>query len=93
MPYCIAAMSLGKVIAPLLSKAELTIQGWELLFMGTLSLTLLGFLLFVCLYRAPEPEETLLLPPADNPSAVKSITSVSSAEQGLMNPQDKRLEH
>ena len=62
MPYCIAAMSAGKVVAPLLSKAELAIQGWELLFMGSAGLTVVGSFLFVCLYRAPEPEETPLLP-------------------------------
>jgi len=62
MPYCIAAMSAGKVMAPLLSKAELTIQGWELLFMGSAGLTFLGVTLFLFLYRPPEPEETPLLP-------------------------------
>ena len=62
MPYGIAAMSAGKVAAPLLSKAELMIQGWDLVFMGSALLTLVGLLLFAYLYRAPQPEETPLLP-------------------------------
>jgi len=62
MPYCIAARSAGKVIAPLLSKAELTNQGWELLFRGSAGLTFLGVTLFLLLYRPPEPAETPLLP-------------------------------
>ena len=62
MPYCVAAMSAGKVVAPLLSKAELMIQGWELLFMGSAGMTLVGLVLFLCLYRAPEPEQIALLP-------------------------------
>ena len=61
MPYGIAAMSAGKVVATLFSKAELVIQGWDLLFMGSAVLTLVGLLLFAYLYRAPQPEETPLL--------------------------------
>lgn len=77
MPYCIAAMSIGKVIAPLISKAELTIQGWELLFMGTLGFTLLGLVGFACFFRAPQPEETPLL------QAGRERT-IPSAEQGIV---------
>lgn len=86
MPYCIAAMSTGKVIAPLLSKAELSIQGWDLLFMGSAGLTLLGFVLFLCLYRPPEPEETPLLPEHRHASSVEE-TLAGSVEQV------KRLTH
>ncbi|XP_031565685.1 uncharacterized protein LOC116300863 [Actinia tenebrosa] len=81
MPYCIAAMSIGKVIAPLVSKAELSIQGWEFLFMGTLGLTILGLVLFVCFFREPEPEETPLLPAA---GATLARDRTSSAEQGIV---------
>lgn len=91
MPYCIAAMSAGKVVAPLLSRAELLIQGWELLFMGSVGLTLVGFLLFLCLYRAPEPEETPLLPENRHTASVEE-PKIASVEQGLMNQQGKRLE-
>ncbi|XP_020612771.1 uncharacterized protein LOC110051125 isoform X6 [Orbicella faveolata] len=87
MPYCITAMSIGKVIAPLLSKAELTIQGWELLFMGSAGLTFLGVALFLFLYRPPEPEETQLLPENRRISSLE-VTLIDSVEQGLMNPQD-----
>ena len=52
MPYGIAAMSAGKVVAPLLSKAELVIQGWDLLFMGSAVLTLVVLLLFAFFYIA-----------------------------------------
>ena len=90
MPYCIAAMSAGKVIAPLLSKAELTIQGWQLLFMGSAGLTFLGVILFLWLYRPPEPEETPLLPDNRHTSSLEE-TLVDSVEQGLMKSQDKRL--
>ena len=90
MPYCIAAMSAGKVVAPLLSKAELAIQGWELLFMGSAGLTLVGFLLFLCLYRAPEPEETPLLPDKGHTDSMED-PRLASVEQGLMNPQGKRM--
>lgn len=77
MRYCIGAMSAGKVIAPLLSKAELTIQGWELLFMGSAGLTVLGVTLFLCLFRPPKPEETPLLP-----ENRRTSTLVDSVEQG-----------
>lgn len=77
MPYCIGAMSAGKVIAPLLSKAELTIEGWELLFMGSAGLTVLGVTLFLCLFRPPKPEETPLLPENRRTSSL-----VDSVEQG-----------
>lgn len=92
MPYCIAAMSAGKVIAPLLSKAELLIQGWELLFMGSAGLTLVGVILFLCLYRPPEPEETPLLPENRHTSSLEE-TLAGSVEQGLMKPHDKRLKN
>ncbi len=92
MPYCIAAMSAGKVIAPLLSKAELSIQGWELLFMGSAGLTLLGIILFLYLYRPPEPEEIPLLPENRRTSSLED-TLAGSVEQGLMTPHDKRLKH
>ena len=85
MPYGIAAMS-----APFLSKAELVIQGWDLLFMGSALLTLVGLLLFAYLYCAPQPEETPLLPEKRQKSVEESI--LSSVEQGLMNPRGKRLE-
>ncbi|XP_068747049.1 major facilitator superfamily domain-containing protein 8-like [Montipora capricornis] len=91
MPYCIAAMSAGKVVAPLLSKAELAIQGWELLFMGSAGITLVGFLLFLCLYRAPEPEETPLLQDRRHAGSVEESPILASLEQGLMNPQGKRM--
>lgn len=81
MPYCISAMSAGKVIAPLLSKAELTIQGWELLFMGSAGLTVLGVTLFLCLFRPPKPEETPLLPENRRASSLVEI-EVDSVEQG-----------
>ena len=82
MPYCIAAMSAGKVIAPLPSKAELTIQEWELLFMSSAGLTFLGVTLFLCLFRLPKPEETPPLP--------KSIRiSLLKVEQELVKPQDR----
>lgn len=91
MPYGIAAMSAGKVVAPLLSKAELVIQGWDLLFMGSAVLTLVGLLLFAFLYRAPQPEETPLLPEKRHTESVEEPI-LSSVEQGLMNPRGKRLE-
>jgi len=74
MPYCIAAMSAGKLIAPLLSKAELTIQGWELLFMGSAGLTILGVTLFLFLYYPPEPEEIPLLPENRRTSSERNIS-------------------
>lgn len=92
MPYCIAAMSAGKVIAPLLRKAELTIQGWELLFMGSAGLTFLGVTLFLCLFRPPKPEETPLLPESSCTSLLKEKL-VDSLEQGLVKPQDKGLKN
>ena len=88
MPYCIAAMSAGKVIAPLLSKAELTIQGWELLFMGSAGLTFLGVTLFLCLFRLPKPEETPPLPKRRRTSLLKEKL-VDSVEQELVKPQDR----
>lgn len=91
MPYCIAAMSAGKVVAPLLSKAELAIQGWELLFVGSAGVTLLGFLLFICLYRAPEPEEEPLLPDKRCTEPVEEPPILASIERGLMNPKVKRM--
>lgn len=91
MPYGIAAMSAGKVVAPLLSKAELVIQGWDFLFMGSAALTLVGLLLFAYLYRAPQPEETPLLPEKRHTESVEEPI-LSSVEQGLMNPRGKRLE-
>ena len=91
MPYGIAAMSAGKVVAPLLSKAELVIQGWDLLFMGSAVLTLVVLLLFAFLYRAPQPEETPLLPEKRHTESVEEPI-LSSVEQGLMNPRGKRLE-
>ena len=92
MPYCIAAMSAGKVIAPLLSEAELSIQGWELLFLGSAGLTLLGITLFLCLYRPPEPEETPPLPENRRTSSLEE-TLADSVERGLMKPHDKRLKN
>ena len=91
MPYGIAAMSAGKVVAPLLSKFELWIQGWELLFMGSVGLTLVGFLLFLCLYRAPQPEETPLLPENRHTASVAE-PKLASVEQGLMTHQGKTVE-
>lgn len=91
MPYCIAAMSSGKVIAPLLSKAELTIQGWELLFMGSAGLIFLGVTLFLCLFRPPEPEEAPLLPENRRTSSLEETLAL--VEQGLIKPQDKRLKN
>lgn len=61
MPCTIAAMSLGKVVAPLLGKVELAIQGWHLLFIATIAFTAFGFGLFLCFYRAPDEEQTPLL--------------------------------
>ena len=61
MPYTVAAMSLGKVVAPLLGKVELAIQGWHLLFIATIVLTVLGFGLFLRFYRSPNEERTPLL--------------------------------
>jgi len=91
MPYGIAAMSAGKVVAPLLSKAELVIQGWNLLFMGSALLTLDSLLLFAYLYRTPQPKETPLLPEKRHTESVEE-SILSSVEQGLMNPRGKRLE-
>lgn len=92
MPYCIAAMSAGKVIAPLLSKVELLIQGWDLLFMGSAGLTLLGFVMFLCLYRPAEPEETPLLAGNQHTSSIEE-TLIGSVEQGLMDNNSKRLKY
>ena len=83
MPYCIAAMSAGKVVAPLLSKAELAIQGWELLFIGSAGVTLVGFLLFLYLYRAPEPEAAPLLSDKRCTEPVEEPPILASVEQGM----------
>ena len=62
MPYCIASMSVGKVVAPLLGKAMQLLQGWDLLFISSAVLVACGCLLFLILYRAPDPEQKPLLP-------------------------------
>ena len=59
--------------------------------MGSVGLTLVGLLLFLCLYRAPQPEETPLLPKSRHTESVKEPIP-ASVEQGLMNQQEKRLE-
>lgn len=82
MPYCVAAMSAGKVLAPLLSKAELMIQGWELLFMGSAGMTLVGLVLFLCLYRAPEPEEIALLPHKRHTESVEEPPLLTEEKNG-----------
>lgn len=82
MPYCVAAMSAGKVVAPLLSKAELMIQGWELLFMGSAGMTLVGLVLFLCLYRAPEPEEIALLPHKRHTESVEEPPLLTEEKNG-----------
>lgn len=92
MPYGIAAMSAGKVVAPLLSKFELYVQGWELLFMGSLGLTLLGLLIFICLYRVPLPEEAPLLPGDRHTESQEERPTLAAAEQGEISPSHKRLE-
>lgn len=82
MPYCVAAMSAGKVVAPLLSKAELMIQGWELLFMGSAGMTLVGLVLFLCLYRAPEPEQIALLPHKRHTESVEEPPLLTEEKNG-----------
>lgn len=82
MPYCVAAMSAGKVVAPLLSKAELMIQGWELLFMGSAGMTLVGLVLFLCLYRAPEPEQIPLLPHKRHTESVEEPPLLTEEKNG-----------
>ena len=78
-------MSAGKVVAPLLSKAELAIQGWELLFIGSASITLVGLLLFLCLYRAPEPEKIPLLPHKRHTESVEEPPLLTEEKNGRSN--------
>ena len=61
MPYCVAFMSAGKVLAPLLVKSELLIHGWLLVYVATIAFILLVLFLFPFLYRKLGPVEPPLI--------------------------------
>ena len=73
-------MSMGKVVAPLLSEAMQQIQGWDFLFIGPTVLVALNFILFLWLYKNPVEEEETILPEQRKFTAI--YKSVESSQNG-----------
>ena len=53
--------------------------------MGSVGLTLVGLLLFLCLYRAPHSEETPLLPESRHTESVTEEPKLAKGSKGMKN--------